>query len=45
MRDDLAALAVRLREKGLSVRENADGAALTTFRTGGPVRLLIETGA
>ena len=44
MRDDLAALAVRLREKGLSVRENADGAALTTFRTGGPVRLLIETG-
>ena len=42
MRENLAALAARLREKGLPVRENADGASLTTFRTGGPVGLLVE---
>ena len=42
MRDNLADLAARLRGEGLSVRENADGAALTTFRTGGPVGILVD---
>ncbi len=42
MQDDFAVMAARLREEGLSVREYADGASLTTFRTGGRIRLLIE---
>ena len=42
MEDKLLSLARRMREEGIPVRENADAAALTTFRTGGPVRLLAE---